>query len=165
MTADPARLEIATEFMFRIDIRTDAARIVQMPDTPHGRLVNVAVAGGTVEGPWLSGIVLDIGGDWGVVHADGEVGDVTELDCSLVIRTHDGCLVQMSYTGISYQRAARGSPGPAGSVLDPAGYYFRTAPRFRTGASEYDRLNRTLAVASGYHRVRAGPVYDVFAVL
>lgn len=166
MTDAPDILPIRTEFMFRIDIRTCGERVHVVKGTPWGDLVNVPVIGGTVEGPKLSGEVLEIGGDWGVSVPQDDAGTMTELDCKLMIRTHDDSLIQMSYGGIGFYHPGVAKPhGPAGSVIDPEGYYFRISPRFRTAAPKYSFLNRTVAIASGYHRVSAGPIYDVHAVL
>ena len=40
----------------------------------------------------------------------------------------------------------------AGDKVDPEEYYFRTTPKFETGAQNYQWLNRTIAVATGERR-------------
>jgi hypothetical protein len=51
-----------------------------------------------------------------------------------------------------------------GEPVDPASYYFRTAPLFETAASQYAWLNNVVAIGIG-HRFPEGPVYSVFEVL
>ncbi len=169
----PERLYPNLEFLFRITIQTDPARINLLESTPYGTCVDVAVAGGTVEGPQINGVVLNAGGDWGLRTLQSEKSlAVTDLDCTLLIQTNDEGngterLIQMSYSGVSYfhHNAAGSSDAVAGTIVDPDTYYFRTTPRFRTGSRKYDYLNRTVAVASGYHRHLAGPIYDIYSVL
>jgi len=158
MTAPQAQ-QIETRLLFRIVIETDFGngRIRIIDGTPWGKLVNVAVSGGTVSGPAVSGRVLNMGGDWGVQHkVETETGTlhVTELDCKLMIETDDSdpALIEMTYGGVSFETTDKQS-------------YFRTTPRFRTADPRYEALNRTVAVAHGFHRDKAGPIYDVYAIL
>jgi len=51
-----------------------------------------------------------------------------------------------------------------GDSVDPAQYYFRTAPRFETSAPKYAYLNRLLAISSGDRRA-SGPIYTVEEIL
>lgn len=169
MIPDPARLPIETEFLFRMVIETDKSRIRKLSGTPWGTAVDVAVAGGTVTGPKINGVLLDIGADWGLVTRQGEGAalEVTDLDCRVMIETDDNpaCLIEMRYGGVGFYYPGGTKLSAEDGVRDPAGYYFRTTPRFRTAAPKYDFLNRVVAVASGYHRAAAGPIYDVYAVL
>jgi hypothetical protein len=177
MTSEPARLPILTEFLFRIAIMTDGGRVNFMPDSPWGSHADVAVVGGTVTGPKVNGVVLDMGGDWGLTTIQDAAGGalkVTDLDCKLLIRTDEELnnpdedwkrIIQMSYVGVSYHHGGTSHHYEPGDVKDPSEYYFRTTPRFRTSAPKYEWLNRVVAVASGYHREKEGPIYDVYAVL
>ncbi|MCL5777200.1 DUF3237 domain-containing protein [Limibaculum sp. FT325] len=169
MTPDPARLPIETEFLFRVVIQTDRSRIRKLEATPWGTAMDVAVAGGTVTGPKINGVLLNIGADWGLVTRQGEGAalDVTDLDCRVIIETDDSpaCLIEMRYAGVGFNHPGVAERPAMDGVRDAGGYYFRTTPRFRTAAPKYDFLNRVVAVASGYHRVAAGPIYDVYAVL
>lgn len=167
MTPGPGRLTIATEFLFRVVIETDSRRVSRLGGTPWGGGIDVAVTGGTVTGPRMNGVVLDLGADWGLVtrQGDGSTLSVTDLDCRLMIETGDdpACLIEMRYGGVSYSTSDPLREYQPGDVRDPREYYFCTTPRFRTSAPNYDDLNRTVAIAAGYHRHRAGPIYDVYA--
>ncbi len=50
-----------------------------------------------------------------------------------------------------------------GEEVDPALYYFRTAPVFETAAPRYDWLNRTVAVCSAV-RTAERVIIDFYAV-
>jgi hypothetical protein len=51
-----------------------------------------------------------------------------------------------------------------GEDVDPASYYFRTNPLFETSATQYDWMNRIIAVGTG-DRLPDGPIYSIFEVL
>lgn len=118
------------------------------------------MSAGRFQGERLSGDVLTGGADWQIVRADGAV----LLDARVVLRTRDGAEIAMDYSGIRcgpadvIARLGRGEP------VDPADYYFRTAPRFSTSDARYEWLNRILAVGIG-HRLPEGPVYSIFEII
>ena len=115
--------------------------------------------GGSFSGPRLKGQVLPGGGDWVLARSDG----VAELDIRLTLRAEDDALIYVSCRGLTdiapavRQRIARGKD------VDPAEYYFRTAPFFETGSERFRWLNRLMAVGLG-RRTAAGMVTEVFAV-
>ena len=135
-------------------------QIRMLGPTPFGDRRIAAVTGGTLEGERLRGTVLSGGGDWLLLRRDG----VLQLDVRLIMETHDGHLVYMTYRGLRHgpadvmDRLGRGEP------VDPSLYYFRTAPFFETSSETYGWLNGIVAVGVG-SRVPSGPVYDVHEVL
>ncbi|HEY7038819.1 MAG TPA: DUF3237 domain-containing protein [Methylomirabilota bacterium] len=128
-------------------------------DTPLGRRRIIPITGGRVEGPRLQGVVLPGGADWQIVRADG--GAV--LEARYTIRAADGALIYVRNVGVrtgppeTLARLGRGEP------VDPAAYYFRTAPRFETGAPSYAWLNDVIAVGSAVRRPDA-VILDFYAV-
>jgi hypothetical protein len=127
---------------------------------PHGIRATAPITSGTFEGPRLRGKVLPGGGDWTLLRADG----VLELDLRITLETDDGALIH--YTSFGFRHgppdviAALGR----GETVDPSSYYFRTTPRFETGAPAYAFLNRILAVATGDRRP-GGPIYTIDEIL
>jgi hypothetical protein len=118
------------------------------------------VKGGTFEGPKLRGTVRPGGGDW-LLSFDG---DYNELDVRASMQTDDGALIYLSYHGVLKVDAATIERVMTGTEVDPATYYFRTTPRFETGAEQYAWLNTLVTVAYGYFG--PGKVgYRVFAIL
>lgn len=123
---------------------------VEMGPTADGlRHRMIPIIGGTVTGPKLSGIVLPGGADWQRIRtSDG----LTELEARYVIRTDDGDNISVCNRGLRtgppevLQRLAAGEP------VDPALYYFRTAPQFQTGSPRHAWLTRTLFLATGERR-------------
>jgi hypothetical protein len=127
---------------------------------PQGTRAVVPIAGGAFVGPRLRGKVLPGGVDWTLFRADG----VLELDLRLTLETEDGALVSMASFGLRHGPPEVLAALARGEAVDPSLYYFRTTPRFETGAPKYEFLNRLLAVATG-DRKAGGPVYTIEEVL
>lgn len=130
-------------------------------DTPEGARKIVPVRGGMVEGDRIRGEILPgAAGDWARTRADG----VLELDVRLTIRTEDGALVLMRYSGLRHGPPEVMAALARGEAVDPSAIYFRTAPRFETGDPRYLWLNRILAIGIG-ERLAGGPRYHVHEIL
>ena len=141
-------------------MRLHVPRVLDIGASPGiHRRVGV-VDGGVFEGERLSGEVLDGGADWQAVRADG----ATELDVRLVLKTHDGALVAMHYSGLRHGPADVLARIGQGEVVDPSTYYFRISGAFETAAAKYDWLNRIVAIGIG-HRLATGPIYSLFELL
>lgn len=146
------------DFLFRLTLQVG---VPQMAGTStSGELRIVPVTGGQFSGPRLRGDVLPgTAADWLRLDPDGSA----RMDVRLTLRTEDGHVVLMSYTGVRtgpaevLARLARGESVPAGE------YYFRTAIRFETGAPDLLWMNRVIAVGTG-QRPPEGPIYDVYEV-
>ena len=129
-------------------------------DTPRGLRRVIPITGGRVEGPRLAGEVLPGGADWQIVRSDG----AAVLEARYTVRTADGALVYVRNIGLRcgppevLARLGRGEP------VDPAAYYFRTTPRFETGAAAYAWLNDVIAVGSAVRRSDA-VVLDFYVVV
>lgn len=156
--SDTAPLPLRSEFLFRISLSAGAPQVAGAVKGSELRIT--PVTGGTVEGPKLRGeVVPGTAADWLRVDADG----TAHMDVRLTVRTGEGHHVYVHYTGVRtgppevLARLGRGEDVP------PDDYYFRTAIRFETGASELAWMNKVIAVGVG-HRPPSGPVYDVYAV-
>jgi len=142
---------------------TMTCTVTQLHDvgaTPFGTRHIDLLGEGTFEGPRLRGIVLPGGIDQKLIRADGAMTP----NVRLVLQTHDGALVYMSYTGVRH-----GSPDvmrriAEGKVVDPSEYYLRNTPYFETAVPKYDWLNRIVAVGIG-RRMPDHAAYDVFEIL
>jgi hypothetical protein len=156
MTTTP--LPLNGEFLFRAALNAGAPQLVGA--TRNGELRIVPVTGGTIQGPALNGEIMPgTAADWLRVDPDG----TAHMDVRLTIRTTDGHIVFMHYSGIRTGKPAVLARLNAGETVDPADYYFRTAIRFETGAAPLAWLNRILAIGVG-QRPPSGPTYDVYAV-
>jgi hypothetical protein len=88
------------------------------------------------------------------------------LDVRGMLRTDDGALIYMSYTGrlVAPDEVFKRMLDPVqGSHVDPASYYFRTNPVFETGSEKYAWLNDIVAIGYGY-MIDGGVAYRVFQI-
>jgi hypothetical protein len=107
---------------------------------------------GRVEGPQIKGAIELT--DWVLMRPDG----AGEVDVRGTIRTDDGAVIYMYYTGILdlSKAPASGSPGRCP---------IRTGVRFETGTERYAFLNRTQGVGIGVADFDAHTVsYDIYAL-
>ena len=143
-------------FVMRLDVAYDRAQRIGGPD----RMGIFPVCGGTFEGPRLRGTVMPDGADWVTWGADGTMN----IDVRTSLRTDDGALIAMTYTGISVPRTPEA--GERFMRREPAPYedmYVHTTPRFLTDHVDYAWINHVVAVTNGM-RTADGPIYHVFAI-
>ena len=152
-------IELRTRPLFRIDLTLHPYQDVGA--TPLGRRRIAPVSGGTFEGERLKGIVLPHGGsDWLLQRAD----DSFQLDVRMMLQTHDGALIGMSYRGVRHASPEVGARLARGEKVDRSEYYLRTTPFFETADERYAWINHIIAVGMGDRRPD-GVVYDLFEVL
>lgn len=132
----------------------------EVGNTPAGNRRIGLVAGGTFQGDRLRGSVMPGGADWIVVRPD----EVTTLDVRLVLQTHDGATIGMTYRGLRHGPADVMAMVARGEPVEPGSYYFRTAVTFETASETYAWLNGIIAVGTG-DRSPEGPLYEIFEVL
>jgi Protein of unknown function (DUF3237) len=150
-------LALSTEVLF--DLEATVAARQDIGSTPFGRRRVYLVSGGRFVGARLRGEVLPGAADWLLRGADG----TSEIDVRATLRTEDGHLVFVHYTGVYYAEPAVKERMDAGEQVAPTEYYFRTTPRFETGSAEYGWLNRVVAVGVG-RRTGTGIAYRVYQV-
>jgi uncharacterized protein DUF3237 len=149
---------LATRYVFTITAFVD--RVISAGKMDAGERRIIPIAGGEVKGRDLNGKVLALGADFQIVRASGLI----ELEAKYAIETDDGAVIYVENKGVRFgptellQRLYRGE------AVDPALIYFRTAPRFETGATKYHWLTESLFVGSAArHADRV--VIDVHQVL
>jgi Protein of unknown function (DUF3237) len=108
----------------------------------------IAITGGDVTGPKLSGVVLPGGGDWQSIHPDG----ITELDARYALKANDGTVIAVTNPGIRVASPDVIKRIAAGEDVDPSLYYFRTTPRFDVAPGPHEWLRRSIFVARGVRR-------------
>ena len=141
-----ASVNPSLNFLYTSIIEVESPLSVGKTACGERRIINIS--GGAFEGPRLSGKVLPGGADWQVIRNDG----VTELEAKYTLETQDGALIYVTNWGLRHGPPETMKKIAAGQEVDPAEYYFRTTPRFETGSSKYDWLNKLVAVASGERR-------------
>src|SRR3954467_1026441 len=126
---------------------------------PGGRRI-IPIIGGEVRGPDIKGKVCAFGADFQIIRPN----ELIELEAKYAFETDDGATVYVENRGIRFgplellQRLKRGEP------VYPKLIYFRTVPRFETGAAKYRWLMENIFVGSAArHADRV--VIDVHQVL
>jgi hypothetical protein len=130
---------------FAFDARIAVAPPCSVGPTRTGERRVIAITGGTVAGPGLSGRVLPGGADFQTIEADG----LTLVHARYVIEAADGALVYVENTGLRFGPPEALERLRRGEAVDPGLIYFRTAPRFETAAAHLAWLTTSLFLATG----------------
>ncbi|MBD3678961.1 MAG: DUF3237 domain-containing protein [Rhodobacteraceae bacterium] len=125
--------------------QVELAPICDMGPGRAGQRRIIPIVGGKVDGPRLSGRILDVGADWQTIFADG----VAELDTRYAMETHDGAIIEIVNYGFRHGPREVIAAVARGDEVDPASYYMRTQARLETGDERYAWVNRTLFVGVG----------------
>jgi hypothetical protein len=125
---------------------------------PFGQRVVAAVGGGSVKGERINGEIVGPGADWAVLGGDGYF----QIDVRAQIRTDDGAILLLTYTG-SLELNERVQAALAGGETRFEDQYFRSHVRLETGDERYAWVNRTLFVGMG-RLLPGGVVYEVHRV-
>jgi hypothetical protein len=144
--------------LFQVEVLV--AEALEVGTTSAGQRRVIPIIGGTFQGDRLRGKVLSGGADWQIVTSDG----VALLEARYTLQTHDNALIYVKNVGVRYGSKEILKKMVAGEIIDPAQYYFRTTPRFETGAAQYTWLNYVIAVASGV-RTQEAVILDFYELL
>lgn len=144
---------IGPAFEHAFDLHLDFHSRLRIGPLVDGNEVGfVGVAGGTIEGPRLSGRVLpNSGGDYANIRSDG----VVEVNAHYLLEAVDGTMIHVYNRGYSDRSRegfmlAQATEGSLSAVA--SGYYFRVTPVFKTVPGPHEWLTRTvlLGVAERY---------------
>ncbi|SRR5579872_1383634 len=155
---DPMEPALATRYAFTITAHV--AGVTSAGDLGFGERRIIPIIGGEVRGKNLNGKVLAFGADFQIVRPDSSI----ELEAKYAIETDDGAVIYVENRGIRCGPAELIQKLNRGEAVDPALIYFRTVPRFETGAAKYRWLMQSLFVASAA-RHASRVVIDVHQVL
>ena len=149
---------IETEYAFTITARI--AEVTTAGDLGYGVRRIIPIIGGEVRGEKVNGKVLAFGADFQIIRPN----ELIDLEAKYAFETDDGAVVYVENKGIRFgpvdllQKLKRGEP------VDPKLIYFRTVPKFETGAANYRWLMEHVFIASAArHADRV--VIDVHQVL
>jgi len=150
--------ELQTKYVFTITARI--ADVATAGDIGHGVRRIIPIIGGEVRGDDVNGKVLPFGADFQIIRQS----ELIDLEARYAFETDDGAVVYVENKGIRcgpvdlLLKLKRGEP------VDPKLIYFRTVPKFETGAAKYRWLMEHIFVASAArHADRV--VIDVHMVL
>jgi len=149
---------LATRYVFTITARIGG--VTSAGDIGTGERRIIPIVGGEVRGEGLNGKILAFGADFQIVRPDSSI----ELEAKYALETDDGAVIYVENRGIRRGPIDLVQKLNRGEAVDPALIYFRTVPRFETGAAKYRWLMQSLFVASAArHADRV--VIDVHQVL
>lgn len=159
MSHDDSRFPPPPALLPFAQVRCDVGPVVTCGPTPLGERRHVAIVGGTVDGPGLSGRILPGGGDWQTVRTDGTF----EIDAHYAIQAEDGAVVEVRSRGVRSGPPEVLAALARGETVPPTAYYFRTVIRLTTGAEGWAHLNDLLLLARGERRA-AQVLLDLYQV-
>jgi hypothetical protein len=134
------RLE--TRYVFTITAHIGSA--VTAGDIGHGVRRIIPITGGEVRGEGINGEVCAFGADFQIIRPN----ELIDLEAKYALETDDGAVIYVENKGIRFgpvdllQKLKRGEP------VDPKLIYFRTVPKFETGATKYRWLMEHLFIGS-----------------
>ena len=149
------------QFAFRILLRFDTGpRLRFEPAFKAGRRGFVAVQGGEIQGPRLTGRVLpQSGGDWPLFWPGGLV----DFEAHYQLEANDGTPLYIHNRGIAWSSPEVLARVEAGQPTAPEESYCRVTPRFEAPSGPHEWLVRTLFVGKGERR-GAQSIFDYYAV-
>ncbi|WP_213287025.1 DUF3237 domain-containing protein [Bradyrhizobium sp. sGM-13] len=149
--------QLSTQYVFTITARI--GEVISAGEIGTGVRRIIPIIGGEVKGE-VNGKVLPFGADFQIIRPN----ELIELEAKYAFETDDGAVVYVENKGLRFgpvellRKLKRGEP------VDPKLIYFRTVPKFETGAEKYRWLMQNLFIASAArHADRV--VIDVHQVL
>jgi len=150
--------ELQTKYVFTIT--ADIADVTTAGDIGHGVRRIIPITGGEVRGDNVNGKVLPFGADFQIIRPN----ELIDLEAKYAFETDDGAVVYVENKGIRFGPVDLLLKLKRGEPVDPQLIYFRTVPKFETGAAKYRWLMEHIFVASAArHADRV--VIDVHMVL
>ena len=150
--------QLSTRYVFTITARIGEVTSAGEIGTGVRRII--PILGGDVKGEGINGNVCAFGADFQIIRPN----ELIELEAKYAFETDDGAVVYVENRGLRFgpvellQKLKRGEP------VDPKLIYFRTVPKFETGAPKYRWLMENLFIGSpARHADRV--VIDVHQVL
>jgi hypothetical protein len=140
-------------------VRCDVGALASLGAAPLGERRYVPLLGGTVQGPELSGTIVEGGVDWQWQRADG----VLEIAAHYVVRAGDGGLIEVRSEGLRHGPPAVMERLARGEAVARDEYFFRTVVRMTTGAPAWQHLNKVMALAVGAREARR-VVLDLYRI-
>ncbi|HEY8336174.1 MAG TPA: DUF3237 domain-containing protein [Tardiphaga sp.] len=135
--------ELSTRYVFSLAIKVGAPIVAG--DFGYGVRRVIPVLGGTVHGDGINGTIHPGGADFQIIRPDG----FTELEAKYAFELDDGAVVYIENIGMRFGPKQALDRIARGEAVDPALIYFRSVPRFETGAPEYRWLMQSLFIGVG----------------
>ena len=150
--------QLQTKFVFTITAHIGG--VTTAGDIGTGVRRIIPIIGGEVRGERVNGKVLPFGADFQIIRPN----ELIDLEAKYAFETDDGAVVYVENRGIRFGPVDLLLKLKRGEPVDPKLIYFRTVPKFETGAAKYRWLMEHIFVASAA-RHTARVVIDVHMVL
>src|SRR3984893_3881920 len=134
---------LQTRYVFSLAIKVGAPIVAG--DLGYGVRRIIPILGGAVRGEKVCGRILPSGADFQVIRPNG----LTELEARYGFETDDGAVIYIENIGIRFGPKDLLDRIAGGEVVDPSLIYFRSVPKFETGAAKYRWLMENLFVGVG----------------
>jgi Protein of unknown function (DUF3237) len=157
-SADMPLPPLRSRIVCRVDARLEAP--LEWAPTAAGQRRVIGIAGGSFDGPLMSGEILPGGADWQILQPDG----TALVTARYTLRTHEGELLLADSRGVRTGPREVLDALRRGEPRDPDEYYFRTAVMLEAGPGDYEWVNRALFVAVAA-RGPASVVYDLHQII
>lgn len=135
--------QLQTKYVFTLAIQVGAPIVAG--DVGHGLRRVIPILGGEVRGEGISGKIYPVGADFQVIRPDG----FTELEAKYAFELDDGAVIYIENIGMRFGPKDALDRIAKGEAVDPALIYFRSVPKFETGAAKYRWLMQNLFIGVG----------------
>lgn len=135
--------QLETKYVFSLSIHVGEP--VSAGDIGHGTRRVVPILGGSIKGEGIDGTILPFGADFQILRPDGKA----ELEAKYAFRLDDGAIIYIENIGIRVGPAELAAKIARGESVDPSLIYFRSVPRFETGAEKYRWLMQHIFIGVG----------------
>ena len=134
---------LQTRYVLSLAIKVGAPIVAG--DFGYGLRRIVPILGGDVRGEGIKGSIFPCGADFQTIRPNG----LTELQAKYAFEMDDGAIVYIENIGIRFGPKQLLDRIAKGGNVDPALIYFRSVPKFETGAENYRWLMENLFVGVG----------------
>jgi hypothetical protein len=134
---------LQTRYVLSLAIKVGAPIVAG--DFGYGVRRIVPILGGDVRGEGIKGSIFPHGADFQTIRPNG----LTELQAKYAFEMDDGAIVYIENIGIRFGPKQLLDRIAKGEIVDPALIYFRSVPKFETGAENYRWLMENLFIGVG----------------
>jgi hypothetical protein len=134
---------LQTKYVFSLAILVGAPIVAS--DIGHGVRRVIPILGGEVFGDGIKGTIFPVGADFQIIRPNG----FTELEAKYAFEMDDGAIVYIENIGIRFGPKELLDRIAKGEIVDPTRIYFRSVPKFETGAEKYRWLTENLFIGVG----------------
>jgi hypothetical protein len=135
--------QLSTKYVFSLAIKVGTPIVAG--DFGYGVRRIIPILGGEVRGEGIKGVIYPCGADFQTIRPNG----FTELEAKYAFEMDDGAIVYIENVGIRFGPKPLLDRIAKGETVDPALIYFRSVPKFETGAENYRWLMENLFIGVG----------------